>query len=299
MKNLSLNNQHHKRLEAAFRDWLELTGYASSAIYNMPYHLREFLHWIESREDYTLVTLTPDAIHRYFLHLRNRKNQRRSGALSINYLYKHLQSIRLFSRYLWETEQGHLDVDITLPGQQHKLQTVLTKQEINELYEACQSTPLGQRDRAMLAVYYGCGLRRSEGEQLDVSDYQQSQKLLYVRAGKNYRQRYVPLTAGVMADIENYLYEGRPALMKDVTETALFLNKYGNRLSGQSHFLRLKSLLEQAGLPDEAGLHTLRHSIATHLLESGMQLNYIARFLGHSSLESTQIYTHLACEMEN
>jgi site-specific recombinase XerD len=147
----------------------------------------------------------------------------------------------------------------------------------------------------MLAVYYGCGLRRNEGVNLDIHDILFDKNLVYVRKGKNYKERYVPMSAGVKEDLQNYIDFVRPVLIKTGAK-ALFLNQYGKRLGSNSMADRLQNLKEKAEINKEAGLHALRHSIATHLLQSGMELEKIKRFLGHASLESTQIYTHIAYE---
>jgi integrase/recombinase XerD len=149
----------------------------------------------------------------------------------------------------------------------------------------------------MLAVYYGCGLRRNEGINLDTSDVLMNKNLLYVSKGKNYKERYVPMTEAVKEDIMNYLDFARPMFLC-MQNNALFLSRSGSRLITQGMAIRLQKLKEKAGIDKEAGLHTLRHSIATHLLQSGMKLSQIKRFLGHSSMESTQIYTHVANELE-
>jgi len=130
--------------------------------------------------------------------------------------------------------------------------------------------------------------------QLDVKDVLLEQKLLYVRKGKNYKERYVPMGQSVITDLQDYLKESRPYFYQAHQHKALFLSKVGNRLQGQSMGIRLQYLVEQAQLPLEITLHTLRHSIATHLLQNGMELRQVAGFLGHQSIESTQLYTHLA-----
>jgi integrase/recombinase XerD len=101
------------------------------------------------------------------------------------------------------------------------------------------------------------------------------------------------MTTEVKNEIENYLNYGRPALLKNPNETSFFISERGTRPHGQSLYLRLKQLSEKTELDKEIGLHHLRHSIATHLLQSGMKLTHIAKFLGHDSIESTQIYTHI------
>jgi len=296
MKSLVIHKPEHKRLENAFKEWLELMGYAETSVYGMQHLIREFLHWME-QENKSLESLIRTDINTYFFHLSKRKKLRRQGAISIGYLHKHLQAVKRFSEYLLKTEQESFEVDIILAEPKRKPTIILSKKEIRSLYTICNDAPLGLRDRAMLGIYYGCGLRRNEGVNLDVSDYLKERSLLYVRKGKNYKERYVPLTKSVKQEIENYLYYGRSFQIKDPLEGAFFLSKAGNRIHGQTLQLRLKVLLEKAEIGKESSLHTLRHSIATHLLQSGMKLNYIANFLGHKSLESTQIYTHIINEL--
>lgn len=295
MKQLSLHDPRHKVLETAFSEWLKLTGYAGTSVYSIPNHIRELLHYLE-QQNKALTALTAQDLHTYFFHLKARRKQRSPGALSTNYLHKHRQAVKLFSRYLRETDQAYIDVDIQLPGQTRKMQDILTKKEIRELYNACEPTPVGIRDRAMLAVFYGCGLRRKEGVNLDITDYNEEKSLLYVRQGKR-RERYVPLTQTIKGELSNYLTYARPQWEGANTTPAFFISKTGHRLQGQSHMVRFKQLQKKAGIDKNAGLHSLRHSIATHLLEGEMPLKQIALFLGHRSLESTQIYTHILHEI--
>ena len=119
-----------------------------------------------------------------------------------------------------------------------------------------------------------------------------------MRKGKNYKERYVPMTEAVKDDLENYIYVAREKIrsFKNTKPEALFLSMQVKRLCGNALIRRIHKLAESAGIQKEIGLHTLRHSIATHLLQSGMTLEEVKQFLGHSSLESTQIYTHLANE---
>jgi len=162
---------------------------------------------------------------------------------------------------------------------------------------ACEGDLLGIRDRAMLGVYYGCGLRRSEGINLDMDDVNLEKGILYVSRGKNYKQRFVPFTGMVKDDFYNYLKYSRPMLAAG-NDPAFFISQRGKRMCEQAMADRLQLLKEKALIDRPASLHTLRHSIATHLLQSGMSPEKIKRFLGHSSLETTQIYTHLKYESE-
>ncbi len=159
---------------------------------------------------------------------------------------------------------------------------------------------LAQRDRALLVVFYACGLRRNEGHHLDVGDVDLDRKLVHVRKGKARKERYVPFNDVNARYLSEYIHEGRLQLLRSRNEGALFVTVSGKRQGYQSLAVRLEELQrrsdDQRMRERPITLHGLRHSIATHLLQGGMSLEKIARFLGHSSLESTQIYTHLAEE---
>mgnify|MGYP001791715550 CR=1 FL=1 len=150
----------------------------------------------------------------------------------------------------------------------------------------------------MLSLFYGCGLRASEGEALNVSDILFEKGLVYVRKGKGYRERYVPMNPQVKQDVKAYILNQRNGLLQGHKTEALLLGRRGVRWGVFGIYQRLQWIKNQAGnegLKQKTfGLHILRHSIATHLLQSGMKLEHISRFLGHKSLETTQKYTHLA-----
>mgnify|MGYP006299147535 CR=1 FL=1 len=296
MKSLELKHTDHIRLEQAFKQWLSLTGYAPSSVYSLPSYIREFLHYLESNS-LQLDQLSPQDTNTYFFQLKQRKKQRQTGALSTSYLHKHLQALRRFSEYLQQTGQGSIEIDLVLPEVKAKTPEIFTIEQIKKLYNECDRSAFGMRDRAMLSVFYGLGLRRSEAENLNASDFIPGKNLLYVQKSKTGYQRYVPVTDEISADLQSYVDEARMQIVQPgsskLDKDALFLSERGTRLNGQSMHLRLKQLLEKAELPC-VSLHTLRHSIATHLLQSGMSLQNIARFLGHRSLESTQIYTHIS-----
>ena len=295
MRHLIVQNPEYKNLETRFKDWLKLLNFEPSTVKYAPRKTREFFHWLDSRKIKEIAGVNKAVIAAYFHYLQERQNRKKGGKLSKNYLKTHLTALRKLARYLRETGQNSFEADIKLPGTVRHKVSVFTKDEIKELYNACNGDVLGMRDRAILAVYYGCGLRRNEGANLDASDILFDRNLVYVRKGKNYKERYVPMSTGVKEILQDYIESARPALIKTGTK-ALFLNQYGKRLGSNSMSDRLQNLKEKSGIDKEGGLHTLRHSIATHLLQSGMELEKIKRFLGHSSLESTQIYTHISNE---
>lgn len=296
MQSFNLTTPEFIHLEESFGEWLRLLNFEQSTVKYAPRKVREFLCWLEQQQINELTAITKTVIENYFTYLKERRNNRRKGKLSRNYLRTHITALRKLARYLRETGRESFEVDVQLPGRNRNIKSIFTLSEIKALYNACEGDALGIRDRAMLAVYYGCGLRRNEGINLDVSDVLLNKNLLYVSKGKNYKERYVPMTEAVKEDLQNYLEFARPMFLNLQTQ-ALFLSCTGSRLITQGMAVRLQKLKEKAGIDKEAGLHTLRHSIATHLLQSGMKLSQIKRFLGHSSMESTQIYTHLANEL--
>ena len=280
-------------MTAAFKEWLRLLGYSATSVYYLPRHVGECLEWLEGKGIQQLDGLGNEVLEVYIKSLATRENKRLTGGLSPAYLNKHIQALKLFGRYLKESGQGSLEVKLQTKKAMSKAVTVMSKREIEKLYTACGNDLLGMRDKAMLGIYYGCGLRRNEGVQLNMRDVYLQGKMLYVRKAKNYKQRFVPLSGTVLNDLEVYLKKCRPRLKPLPREKAFFLSAQGTRLQGRSMAARLEKLAEKANISQQISLHSLRHAIATHLLDAGMGLQAISRFLGHSSLEATQIYTHI------
>jgi integrase/recombinase XerD len=318
MKKLPLQNTSFRYIEQSFREWLDILGYSEITVYNLPNMIRELLHYMEAQRLNNIKDLTIPTIEAYYHGLKERSNQRKNGgALSSGHLNKHIQALRKFTEYLRTVGRVQIG-NPRLDNEEatHKI-TWLTTEEIQDLFKASykeqaasgkeiynfieKQEAFRSRDRAMLAIFYGCGLRRNEGVHIDISDINFDRSILHVRKGKNYKERLVPISKTSLNYLQEYIYDYRPVLQTGNNQ-ALFLSHYGKRMQGQSLNLRLGYLIHKTENPEimdkETGLHTLRHSIATHLLQAGMKLESISRFLGHSSLESTQIYTHLTAEAE-
>lgn len=294
MKNLPLNNYAYKELELDFKEWLALLGYAENTVYNMPLYVHEFFHWLEQSEIKQVQGITTEHIHDFLFQLKERPHQMHGGKISTAHINKYHQGLVLLSQFTRQTNRGSFTVETERLEQTRAVPVVLTTDEIKALYNATESTVLGLRDRVMLDIFYGCGLRRNEGVQLDVSDIDFKDRMVYVRKGKNYKERYVPINEPAIEHLRDYLTHSRPLLLKKDKTPALFISDKGFRAQGQSLLIRLRKLAKLIKLKHKAiGLHTLRHSVATHLLQSGMKLKHIAKFLGHRSMESTQIYTHV------
>lgn len=291
-------NPTFTRLTEGFREWLHIIGYAPSTIDSLPRRVAELFEYTESQQIQHLDKIESQHIKAYYNLLKIKKSQQTGELLKNSTLNGIIRAWKLFSHYLEETDQGILNMDISYEIDDVIEREVLTIQEIKALYNAADESILGLRDRAILSVYYGCGLRSNEGKSLDLSDVMVDKGLLYVRKGKGYKERYVPFTEAVKTDFRLYLQECRPKLVKERPEEAFLVNNQGHRIGSTTQGNRLKELLKQVGITKPIGLHSLRHSIATHLMKSGMEIENIARFLGHKHVSSTQIYTHISHEYE-
>lgn len=291
-------NPKYTQLLTGFEKWLNTLGYAESTVYASTNYVRDFFFYLETNEISSLEMVQAETISHYHKYLQTRKNKTKSGGLSNNYIISHINALKRFSKYLQETGKPFFEVSIKTRSETGNIKTILTQSEIQKLYSACGNGILGIRDRAMLGIYYGCGLRRSEGIRLNVEDILLKEKRVHVCKGKYCKERYVPMTGTVKEDLENYLYVAREKIQSfnPRKQEAFFLSMRAKRMHGNSIILRIQTLVKRTRIHKETGVHTLRHSIATHLLQSGMTLEEVSQFLGHTSLETTQIYTHLAHE---
>lgn len=183
---------------------------------------------------------------------------------------------------------------IKLPKTPEKLPDVLTIDQVTRmLSEAVEPTPAAKRDRAILEILYGCGLRVSECVGLNLANLALEEGYFRV-IGKGNKERFVPISGAALRALVTYLNEARPELVRAnvKNEGAVFLNARGGRLSRQS----IHAIVAKAGLlinVKNLHPHTLRHSFATHLLEGGADLRVIQELLGHADISTTQIYTHV------
>ena len=174
-----------------------------------------------------------------------------------------------------------------------KIPEVLTYPEVRALLGAIDlSTDHGLRDRALLEVLYACGLRVSEATGLRLSDLYLQQEFLRV-VGKGNKERIVPISEGAIRQLEIYLEYVRKVLPKIVDENTVFLNRRGGALSRVSVFTAVRKYAAAAGIEKQVSPHTFRHSFATHLIEGGADLRAVQELLGHESILTTEIYTHL------
>ncbi len=299
--NREIKSKQFQHLSENFKQWLETLGYKPKTTTLYFWNTQEFLSFLEQNKTNHLKDFKQQQITSYLEYLQHRPNCNKTGSLSPAYINKHITTLRLLSKYLQLTGKANIIIKPELL-KTTETATYLSKTEIQALYKAAkdQDNLYYQRDTAMLSIYYGCGLRASEGAALNINDILFEKELLYVRKGKNYKERYVPISKQVKADLQEYIFNQRNELLNNKKSEALLLGRRGERWSVHGIYGRLQLLKSQTKNEElkqkTFGLHILRHSIATHLLQDGMKLELISRFLGHKSLETTQKYTHLANE---
>lgn len=318
MKSLTIETAEYQELEAQFKDWLETLSYAAGTVRVRHERTRELLYYLETTGVTSINQLSEENLNNFVSYLKGRENTVYGAGLSNGTINQAIESVNIFLKFLQQSKHHQVKPISKLQRLEcsYKPRTVLTLKEIDYLYQSTyikrkyvkNHMAYGQRDRAMLGIYYGCGLRKEEGAALDTGDILIGKKLIFVRKGKGRKERYVPITEGNLAYIMEYLEYGRnwflsqhSVLTREAQTEAFFIGQFGNRSTGQSLYKRLGTLTKQSESVSlrskKPGLHTLRHSIATHLLKAGMDIEAISRFLGHSSLESTQIYTHIVNEL--
>jgi site-specific recombinase XerD len=281
----------------SFTEWLQLLNYSPLSVPALARSVHEFLQYQELNNKPTLQQLAASDANGFIELLQTQTGQRTNKPLSNGHINKQIQSLKLFSSYIRQSGKSDVGFNLHRLDERRSKPVWLTKQELQQLYDVVKDDMLGIRDKAMLAVYYGCGLRLNEGASLELSDIDTTKKVLHVRKGKHYKERFVPIADKNFEEIKLYLDYARPQLLQGNKSTALFIDaNKGHPMQKASLYVRIKQLARKAKLKKKIGTHTLRHSIATHLLQSGMKLERIQQFLGHAGLDSTQLYTHLLNE---
>ena len=245
--------------------------------------------WLEREND--LVAWDPKRLRAYVVSLAEASNKPRTVARKV-------ASIRSFLAYVTR-EQALAENParrLLAPRFRTGLPRVLTPDEVSALIEAAMRSggPLGLRNWAMLETIYGGGLRVSELVGLNLSDIDWAERFVRV-FGKGRKERWVPFGEKAREALWRYQSEGRPHIAKS-GERALFVNRLGSRLHVRSVGRVLKAVLEESAIGRDISPHWLRHSFATHMLMNGADLRVVQELLGHESLRTTQIYTHVSQE---
>jgi integrase/recombinase XerD len=267
--------------------WLEY-GLSDNTLSAYRKDLELFHSWLLSRHT-TLLAAGEQDVLAYLSHLLQQGMKATTSA-------RRLSSLRRYYRFL--TRQGLVPIDPTLnvdlPKLPRLLPGALTELQVCSLLEAPDvAQPLGLRDRAMLELMYGSGLRVSELVSL-MQDHLDLQRGLLRIMGKGSKERLVPLGEPAQEWLGSYLRQARPTLARGGNSDEVFLSGQARGMTRQTFWHRVKKYALEAGVRGNISPHTLRHAFATHLLNHGADLRVVQMLLGHSSLSTTQIYTHVA-----
>lgn len=255
---------------------------------NYSHEIQQFLDFLKDQGAHSWDAVDRQVLRRYLLWLRKEGYVEASMA-------RRLSEIRSFCRYL--LREGLLDFNpmdvVSSPKVPKRLPRYLRNEEVEALLNAPDlSTPLGQRDRAIVELLYAAGVRLSELVSLDLEhlNLDRGQLLVWGKGGK---ERVVLLGDPAVHALRTYINDGRGRLASPKTRNALFLNRFGGRLSRRSIGLILDKYSKLAGLWKKVTPHLLRHTFATHMLEGGAGLRVVQELLGHAQPTTTEIYTHV------
>jgi integrase/recombinase XerD len=309
-----LYNKNYQEEAENYQNYLQTLGYTKATYQARYLYLKQFFSWLEggalknADEHFSdrasrsgainqLEQVTPKNIVDYQSFIKTQKNVRTKENLSKETVYNRLRNIQTFFGYALELGKIKINPASSFKFYSPKEQTeriIFTQNQIKELYKNCEN----EQEKMILNIAYGCGLRVGEMVKLNKKDIDLQENRLVVESGKNNKRRIVPITNQIVIALKEYI---SPPTPEGGAKKAMFLNIEGNRMQSGSFNLILKKLIDKTNFGkrfkqaelNKIGMHTLRHSIATHLLENGMKLEQVQTFLGHSNLETTQVYTHI------
>ena len=252
--------------------------------------LSKLSQYLKERE-LNLVSVTAEDLNNFFQDLIDADANPRSLARYLS-CYKHFYTFLQLEKVSEENPAEK----IKLPKFHKPLPVTISQEEVIALLNAPdRSTALGLRDYAMLEILYSCGFRVTELISLQYS--QINFEVGYVRVvGKGNKERLVPIGEIALEAVKSYINRARPQLLKDRASNTLFVSNRGAAMSRQAFWYVIKKYVQEVGIQGEVSPHTLRHAFATHLVNNGADLRVVQLLLGHSSLSTTQIYTHVAKE---
>ena len=294
-----IHSETYQEQARNYKKYLDILGLKNVTTQSRYLYLKEFLSFLEKQKIFTIKEVTPKEIADYHYYLQNKISQRTGKPITKKSVYDNMRNLQQYLGYLLEigtlkkSPASHLK--FTLPTEKVE-RFIFTQEEILELYEVADL-----EEKAILNIGYGCGLRVQEISDLNKEDIRLSENLVIVQKGKNNKRRLVPISDKVREELQEFIFSSEKAEVRHPIRQ-LFNNNKGRRMREWTFNKALKTLILKTEFGkkltseelNKIGVHNLRHSIATHLLENGMRLEQVQKFLGHSHIESTEIYTHIS-----
>ena len=284
-------------LTGRYLEYLRVRNYSPHTLYGRGKMLRYFRTFCEQIGITQARQVTRAVVVNYQSYLYHYRKHN-GLALTISTQKHWLQSVcDLFS---WLTREGLIlynpASDLEMPRREFRLpKIILNAAEVEAILNVPDlSTPMGIRDRAILETLYSTGIRRQELCNLRLGDLDYDRGLVRIEQGKGHKDRYVPIGDRAVQWIEKYLLEVRPRLCPSLNEQAIFLNTLGTRMNANRLGSQVHGIIRSAGIGKSGSCHLFRHTFATLLLENGCDVRYVQEMLGHSKMETTAVYTHVA-----
>src|SRR5690554_3282337 len=289
-----LYNELYQREAKQYRDYLLLLGYSKQTCQSKYLYLKEFFNYLEEIGIYQLHHITAVEIGNFYEYVQNRKSIKTNKPLIKKTVYDIMRLVQSYFGYALHLGKIKINpashLKFSYPNEEVN-RIIFNQEQIKQLYEATENN----REKAILHIAYGCGLRVQEISDLNKEDLRLTENLVIVQKGKNSKRRLVPISDTISNELQEFIFSS------EVKQKAVFINSKGNRMQQWTLNKLLKTIILRTDFGNKMlaealrkiGIHTLRHSIATHLLENGMSLEQVQVFLGHSHIESTEIYTHV------
>ena len=296
---------HYQIISKEYAQWYDTLGYNPKTTKRYQGIINQFFEWLEAKNANHITLLNYSHIKAFFEYVQSVKSQKTGETYSVVHLNDIFFAVDKLCQFLVEMGMNNapapLNFRIKIDQQQHDIDNInpFTIEEIKQLQNTIPNTyqniNFAERQakhyelRLIFALCYGCALRRMEAYKLTAKDVDFDRKTIFVKQGKFYKDRIVPMNDNVCTTLKDYIYNFRHRLK--LPHNRLFVHSLSNLHT------ELKEVQKATQNPEIQAkrlyFHILRHSIATHLLQNGMDIESIARFLGHNSLISTQIYTHI------
>ena len=274
--------------------WLRVHNYSEATIDTRERYIRMFLRWAAERELVYPTQVTKPILESFQRHLFHHR-KKDGNLLAWTSQISHLREVRQYFAYL--AKENHIPFSpaaaLELPKQPQTLpKAVLSAAEVElVLQQPDTTTPFGLRDRAILETFYSTGIRRSELANLNIEHIDVNRRILMVRQGKGQKDRFIPIGMRALLWIARYVENARDKLLLDPKEPMLFVTIHGERMNPDSLTEYVRRYIKASGVNKEGSCHLFRHTMATLMLDNGADIRHIQAILGHSSLNTTQIYT--------
>ena len=286
-------------LFAAMRRFIEhraVLGATETSLRNTERYLRDFIEWADARSVTHPEHVTMAVLERYQRWLYY---YRKHDGMPLSVVSQRAKVMPLRALFKWLTRTGQLPAnpaaELELPKNIKRLpRQFMSEAEAEQVLASVDTGELlGLRDRAMLEVLYATGMRRKELANLHLGDIDQGRCVVFIQQGKGRKDRLIPLGARALYWVQTYLDRSRPQFMWNTQEVTLFLGLEGLPLSLDHLSALVSGYIKKSGIAKQGSCHMFRHTMATLMLENGADIRFIQAMLGHASLDTTQIYTHM------